>query len=176
MKANINIKPIYIVAFALIIFGLISTKLIINSNNNNKNDLALIVEQNTIEVQKIIQENNNITQTKLDGLASGLDGLASGVSTLNENDIIIAAKIDVITVELGLLKEDVALIGEGLTLIGETLENNQNAILIELEGLKSTVNILKSQGYNQVTPKQVIDYSKCVAASTSPTTCAQILN
>lgn len=169
MKANINIKPIYIVAFALIIFGLISTKLIINSNNNNKNDLALIVEQNTIEVQKIIQENNNITQTKL-------DGLASGVSTLNENDIIIAAKIDVITVELGLLKEDVALIGEGLTLIGQTLENNQNAILIELEGLKSTVNILKSQGYNQVTPKQVIDYSKCVAASTSPTTCAQILN
>ena len=169
MKANINIKPIYIVAFALIIFGLISTKLIINSNNNNKNDLALIVEQNTIEVQKIIQENNNITQTKL-------DGLASGVSTLNENDIIIAAKIDVITVELGLLKEDVALIGEGLTLIGETLENNQNAILIELEGLKSTVNILKSQGYNQVTPKQVIDYSKCVAANTSPTTCAQILN
>ena len=169
MKANINIKPIYIVAFALIIFGLISTKLIINSNNNNKNDLALIVEQNTIEVQKIIQENNNITQTKL-------DGVASGVSTLNENDIIIAAKIDVITVELGLLKEDVALIGEGLTLIGETLENNQNAILIELEGLKSTVNILKSQGYNQVTPKQVIDYSKCVAANTSPTTCAQILN
>lgn len=169
MKANINIKPIYIVAFAIIIFGLISTKLIINSNNNNKNDLALIVEQNTIEVQKIIQENNNITQTKL-------DGLASGVITLNENDIIIAAKIDVITVELGLLKEDVALIGEGLTLIGETLENNQNAILIELEGLKSTVNTLKSQGYNQVTPKQVIDYSKCVAANTSPTTCAEILN
>jgi len=162
MKANINIKPIYIVAFTLIIFGLISTKLIINSNNNNKNDLALIVEQNTIEVQKIIQDNNNTTQIKL-------DGLASGVETLNENDVIIAAKIDAITVELGLLKEDVAL-------IGETLENNQNAILIELEGLKSTVNILKSQGYNQVTPQQVIDYSKCVAASTSPTTCAQILN
>jgi hypothetical protein len=162
MKANINIKPIYIVAFALIIFGLISTKLIINSNNNNKNDLALIVEQNTIEVQEIIQDNNNTTQIKL-------DGLASGVNILNENDVIIAAKIDAITVELGLLKEDVAL-------IGETLENNQNAILIELEGLKSTVNILKSQGYNQVTPKQVIDYSECVAASTSPTTCAQILN
>lgn len=158
MKTKINIKPVYIAAFIIIIFGAIFTKIIVNSNNNNKDALAAIIEQN-----------NLATQTKL-------DGLQDGVSTLNENDKIIAGKIDSLSTELGLVKEDIALLQENVTSLGLKIEDNQKALLIEIEGIKTTVESIKKQGYNNVTAQKVISYNRCVAASSTPSTCASILN
>lgn len=158
MKTKINIKPVYIAAFIIIIFGAIFTKIIVNSNNNNKDALAAIIEQN-----------NLATQTKL-------DGLQDGVSTLNENDKIIADKIDSLSNELGLLKEDIVLLQENVTSLGLKVEDNQKALLIEIEGIKTTVESIKKQGYNNVTAQKVISYNRCVAASSAPSTCASILN
>jgi peptidoglycan hydrolase CwlO-like protein len=158
MKTKFNIKPVYIAALVIIIFGAIFTKIIVNSNNNNRVALAAIIEQN-----------NLATQTKL-------DGLQDGVSTLNENDKIIAGKIDALSTDLGLLKEDVALLQEDITSLGLKVEDNQKALLIEMQGIKSTVDNIKKQGYNNVTAQKVISYNRCVAASSAVSTCAAILD
>ena len=158
MKTKLNIKPVYIAALVIIIFGAIFTNIIVNSNNNNRVALAAIIEQN-----------NLATQTKL-------DGLQNGVSTLNENDKIIAGKIDALGADLGLLKEDIALLQEDVTSLGLKVEDNQKALLIEIEGINSTVESIKKQGYNNVTAQKVISYNRCVAASSAISTCAAILD
>jgi peptidoglycan hydrolase CwlO-like protein len=158
MKTKFNIKPVYIAAFVTIIFGAIFTSIIVNSNNSNRDALAAIIEQN-----------NLATQTKLDGLQSGL-------GTLNENDKVIAGKIDALSTDLGLLKEDIILLQENVTSLDLKVEDNQKALLIEIEGVKATVDNIKKQGYNNVTAQKVISYNRCVAASSAPSTCASILD
>jgi SMC interacting uncharacterized protein involved in chromosome segregation len=158
MKTKFNIKPVYIAALVIIIFGAIFTKIIVNSNNNNRVALAAIIESG-----------NAITQDKLNGLQDDL-------GTLNENDKVIAGKIDALSADLGLLKEDVALLQEDLTSLGLKVEDNQKALLIEMQGIKSTVETIKKQGYNNVTAQKVISYNRCVAASSAVSTCAAILD
>lgn len=158
MKTKFNIKPVYIAALVIIIFGAIFTKIIVNSNNNNRVALAAIIESG-----------NAITQDKLNGLQDDL-------GTLNENDKVIAGKIDALSADLGLLKEDVALLQEDVTSLGLKVEDNQKALLIEMQGIKSTVETIKKQGYNNVTAQKVISYNRCVAASSAVSTCAAILD
>jgi hypothetical protein len=158
MKTKLNIKPVYIAALVIIIFGAIFTKIIVNSNNNNRVALAAIIESG-----------NAITQDKLNGLQGDL-------GTLNENDKVIAAKIDALSTDLGLLKEDVVTLQEGLTSLDLKVEDNQEALLIEMQGLKTTVDNIKKQGYNNVTAQKVISYNRCVTASSAPSTCASILD
>jgi len=158
MKTKLNIKPVYIALLISIIFGGIYTKIIVNSNNSNTDALVAIIEQN-----------NLTTQTKLDGLQSGL-------GTLNENDKVIAGKIDAIAIDLGLLKEDVLLLQENVTSLGLKIEDNQQALLIEMQGLKTTVETIKKQGYSNVTAQKVISYNRCVDASSAPSTCSSILD
>ena len=157
MKTKFNIKPVYIAAFVTIIFIAISTWINVNSNNSTKDALAAIIENA-----------NAATQDKLDGLKDGL-------TTLNENDKVIAAKIDVLSIDLGLLKEDVSLIQENVISLGLQVEDNQQAVLIELEGLKTSLdNVRKQQGYASVTAKQLLSYNRCVASGRS--NCSSILD
>lgn len=169
MKTKINIKPVYISAFIIIIFGAIFTKIIVNSNNNNKDTLVAIIEQN-----------NLATQTKLDGLQDGVSILNENdkiiAGKIDENDKIISDKIDSLSAELGLVREDILLLQENVTSLGLKVEDNQKALLIEIEGIKTTVDTIKKQGYNNVTAQKVISYNRCVAASSAPSTCASILN
>lgn len=157
MKTKFNIKPVYIALLISIIFGGIYTKIIVNSNNSNTDALAAI-----------ITNANADTQTKL-------DGLQDGIITLNKNDKVIADKIDALSTDLGLLKEDIVLLQENVTSLNLKVEDNQKALLIEIEGIKATVDNIKKQGYNNVTAQKVISYNRCVNASSAPSTCASIL-
>jgi len=158
MKTKFNIKPVYIALLISIIFGGIYTKIIVNSNNSNTDAIAAI-----------INAGNAITQDKL-------DGLKDDHVILNENDKTIAAKIDALRVDLGLLKEDVALLQQDITSLGLKVEDNQKALLTEMQGIKANVDNIKKQGYNNVTAQKVISYNRCVTASSAPSTCSSILD
>jgi hypothetical protein len=157
MKTKLNIKPVYIAAFVTIIFIAISTWINVNSNNSTKDALAAIIENA-----------NSATQEKLDGLKDGL-------STLNENDKVIAGKIDALSTDLGLLKDDIVLLQENVTSLDLKVEDNQKAVLIQLEGLKTSLDdVRKQQGYASVTAKQLLSYNRCVASGRS--NCSSILD
>ena len=161
MKAKFNIKPVYIatiiICFMVLIVGIVTTKSINNNNN-----------QNTLAVQQIMQDNNTTTQNKLDGLKD--DHIILG-----QDNKILASKIDVLSTDLGLLKEDVLLLQENVISLGLQVEDNQQAVLIQLEGLKTSLDdVRKQQGYANVTAKQLLAYNRCVASGRS--NCSSILD
>ena len=155
MKTILNIKPVYKTGFVIVLSIALSTWILVKSGNSNKDAVVAIAE------------NNHITsQTKL-------DGISDDIGTMYETFV---GKIDALSAELGLVKEDIDLIQEDLTSLGLTIEEFQQATLIELEEIKSTVDNIKKQGYNNVTAKKVISYNRCVAASSAVSTCAAILD
>lgn len=150
MKTILNIKPVYKTGFVIVLFMALSTWILVKSVDGNKNAVVAIVE------------NNNITtQTKLDGINDGL-------GTINQNVKVVAGKVDALSTDLGLVKEDIDLIQEDLTSLGLTVEDIQQATLIELEGLKSTlIDIRKQQGYSNVTAQKLISYNRCESSNRS---------
>lgn len=165
MKTILNIKPIYKTGFVIVLFIALSTWIIVKSGNSNKDAVVAI------------SENNHITsQTKLDEINDGLGTVNENVKVVAGKIDALVGKIDALSAELGLVKEDIDLIQEDLTSLGLTIEEMFEATLIELEGIKSTVDNLKKQGYNNVTAKKVISYNRCVAASSAVSTCAAILD
>jgi hypothetical protein len=153
MKIKLNINAAYIAAFVIVVVSIICTWKILNSNNGTKDAIAAIA---------VIVENNNITtQTKLDGINDGL-------VTLNENDKVTNGKLDLITTDLGLAKEDIALLQESVNTFGLNAEESQKALLIQIEGLQSTlVDVRKQQGYSNVTAQKLISYNRCESSNRS---------
>lgn len=142
MKNKFN-NPIVISTFIILIFGLIMTRVAVNSINKNADQMI-----------KIIEEGNAMTQTKLDGLASGQE-------VLNQNDKVISDQIDSLTIKVDSLAEELGLLKEEVSALGDTSDQ----ILVELQSIKSTVTKLRSAGYTSVTASEIIEYNKCIAAS-----------
>jgi len=167
MKIKLNIKPSYlalvVICITVIIVAIVSVKSI-NKNNN----------QNTSAIEQIVQNHYITTQTKLDGINDGLGTINDGLGTINENVKVVdgkvdalVGKVDALSAELGLVKEDIDLIQEDLISLGLTIEELQQATLIELEGLKSTLIDIRKQGYSNVTAKKLISYNRCESSNRS---------
>ena len=101
MKMNMNIKPTYIAAFAVIISVALGAYMITNSIDSAENVLvAQLAEQ-----KAIIDQYNMDSQAKLDGLKSDL-------GTLNDNDKVLFELINTQCLILGLMQEDILALKE----------------------------------------------------------------
>ena len=157
MKMNMNIKPTYIAAFAVVVCGAIGTYVTTNSIDSAENVLvAQLAEQ-----KAIIDQYNMDSQAKLDGLKSDL-------GTLNENDKVLSEQIAAMDVKideqgliLGLMQEDILAFKESIKNLDDTVRANHEFIIGELEGIKKTVDALRNAGYGKVTAQQVIRYNTC---------------
>jgi hypothetical protein len=152
MNININIKPIYIATAILLITIGVCTKIIVNNSNSNSAEQIAIISSNNLQ-----------TQQKLDKVDGDL-------TEQNQKLDHILSKIDSLVVELGIIKED-------LTVLSQKVDDNQEKLLIEIEGIKSTVTALRKAGYSSVTATKLINYNKCITVAEKPTAyCAEILN
>ena len=166
MKMNMNIKPTYIAAMAVVVCGAIGTYVTTNSIDSAENILvAQLAEQ-----KAIIDQYNMEQQSKLDGLKKGQD-------TLNENDKVLSdqiasvaeriaavdAKIDEQGKVLGLIQEDILAFKESIKSLDDTVRANQEFIIGELKGLKDSLYALRKAIGPTVTAQQVIRFTTCEA-------------
>ena len=150
MKMNMNIKPTYIAAFAVVVCGAIGTYVTTNSIDSAENILvAQLAEQ-----KAIIDQYNKEQQEKL-------DGLKDGQKTLNDNDKVLFDLINEQGLILGLMQEDILAFKESIKSLDDTVRANHEFIIGELEGLKKTLDALRNAGYGKVTAQQVIRYNTC---------------
>lgn len=157
MNMNMNIKPTYIAAMAVVFCVAIGTYVTTNSIDSAENVLvAQLAEQ-----KAIIDQYNMDSQAKLDGLKSDL-------GTLNENDKVLSEQIAAMDVKideqgliLGLMQEDILAFKESIKNLDDAVRANQTFILGELTGIKKTVDALRNAGNGKVTAQQVIRYNTC---------------
>ena len=157
MKMNMNIKPTYIAAMAVVVSVALGAYVITNSIDSAENVLvAQLAEQ-----KAIIDQYNMDSQAKLDGLKSDL-------GTLNENDKVLSEQIAAMDVKideqgliLGLMQEDILAFKESIKNLDDAVRANQTFILGELTGIKKTVDALRNAGNGKVTAQQVIRYNTC---------------
>ena len=150
MKMNMNIKPTYIAAMAVVVCGAIGTYVTTNSIDSAEN---VLVSQ-LAEQKAIIDQYNKEQQEKL-------DGLKDGQKTLNDNDKVLFDLINKQGLILGLMQEDILAFKESIKSLDDTVRANHEFIIGELEGLKKTLDALRNAGYGKVTAQQVIRYNTC---------------
>lgn len=150
MKMNMNIKPTYIAAMAVVFCVAIGTYVTTNSIDSAENVLvAQLAEQ-----KAIIDQYNKEQQEKL-------DGLKDGQKTLNDNDKVLFELINEQGMILGLMQEDILAFKESIKSLDATVRANHEFIIGELTGLKKTVDALRNAGNGKVTAQQVIRYNTC---------------
>ncbi len=159
MKMNMNIKPTYIAAIAVVVCGFIGTIFTMKSINDSKDALMMRLEKQSA----IIDQYNKDSQEKLDGLKSGQDTLNENDKVLSEQIAAVDVKIDAQGLALGLMQEDILAFKESIKNLDDTVRANQTFILGELTGLKKTVDALRNAGNNAITAQQVIRYTSCAA-------------
>ena len=156
MKMNMNIKPTYIAAFAVVVCGAIGTYVTTNSIDSAEN---VLVSQNNVlstqlaEQKAIIDQYNKEQQEKLDGLKSDL-------GTLNDNDKVLFELINEQGLILGLIQEDILAFKESIKSLDATVRANHEFIIGELEGLRDSLYELRKKDH-KVTAQQVIRYNTC---------------
>ena len=157
MKMNMNIKPTYIAAMAVVFCVAIGTYVTTNSIDSAENVLvAQLAEQ-----KAIIDQYNMEQQSKLDGLQNGQDTLNENDKVLSDQIAAVAVKIDEQGIVLGLMQEDILAFKESIKSLDDTVRANHEFILGELTGLKKTVDALRNAGNGKVTAQQVIRYNTC---------------
>ena len=157
MKMNMNIKPTYIAAMAVVFCVALGAYVITNSIDSAENVLvAQLAEQ-----KAIIDQYNMEQQSKLDGLKNGQDTLNENDKVLSDQIAAVAVKIDEQGIVLGLMQEDILAFKESIKSLDDTVRANHEFILGELTGLKKTVDALRNAGNGKVTAQQVIRYNTC---------------
>ena len=157
MKMNMNIKPTYIAAMAVIVSVALGAYVITNSIDSAENVLvAQLAEQ-----KAIIDQYNMEQQSKLDGLQNGQDTLNENDKVLSDQIAAVAVKIDEQGIVLGLMQEDILAFKESIKNLDDAVRANQTFILGELTGIKKTVDALRNAGHGKVTAQQVIRYNTC---------------
>jgi hypothetical protein len=151
MKMNMNIKPTYIAAIAVVVCVATGTFVTTNSIDSAENVLvAQLAEQ-----KAIIDQYNKDSQEKLDGLKSDL-------GTLNDNDKVLFELINEQGLILGLMQEDILAFKESIKNLDDAVRANHEFIIGELGGIKKTVDALRNAGNGKVTAQQVIRYNTCM--------------
>ena len=157
MKMNMNIKPTYIAAMAVVVSVALGAYVITNSIDSAENVLvAQLAEQ-----KAIIDQYNKEQQEKLDGLKDGQKTLNDNDKVLSDQIAAVAVKIDEQGIVLGLMQEDILAFKESIKSLDDTVRANYEFILGELTGLKKTVDALRNAGNGKVTAQQVIRYNTC---------------